>query len=74
MTGLIGAAGGIGDFYLPVVMGLARENTGSCQLRFAVFAALATLALGLVAALHKRWRAWAMPWTLDIPLDEPITE
>lgn len=56
MTGLIGAAGGIGGFDLPVVMGLAKESTGSYQLGFAVFAALATLALGLVAVLHKRSR------------------
>jgi MFS transporter, NNP family, nitrate/nitrite transporter len=74
MAELIGAAGGIGGFYLPVVLGLAKESTGSYQLGFAVFAALATLALGLVAALHKHWRAWAIPSALEISLDEPITE
>jgi len=74
MTGLIGAAGGIGGFYLPVVMGLAKETTGSYQLGFGVFAVLASLALGLVAALHKRWLAWAAPSSVDISLDEPITE
>ena len=35
MTGIIGAAGGIGGFYLPVIMGMARESTGSYQLGFA---------------------------------------
>jgi len=74
MTGLIGAAGGIGGFYLPVVMGLAKETTGSYQLGFGVFAVLASLALGVVAALHKRWLAWAAPSSVDISLDEPITE
>ncbi len=45
MTGIIGAAGGIGGFYLPVIMGMAKESTGSYQLGFATFGVLAGLAL-----------------------------
>jgi NNP family nitrate/nitrite transporter-like MFS transporter len=55
MTGIIGAAGGIGGFYLPVVMGLAKEGTGSYAPGFATFAVLATLAFALVAILQRRW-------------------
>jgi NNP family nitrate/nitrite transporter-like MFS transporter len=60
MTGIIGAAGGIGGFYLPVVMGIAKESTGSYQLGFATFGTLAALALLLVGILHQQWLAWAM--------------
>jgi len=61
MTGIIGAAGGIGGFYLPVVMGIAKESTGSYQMGFATFGALAILAFVLVASLHQQWLAWALP-------------
>ncbi len=60
MTGIIGAAGGIGGFYLPVVMGLARESVGSYQLGFVAFGALATLAFLLVLGLHREWLEWAL--------------
>ena len=56
MTGIIGAAGGIGGFYLPVVLGLARQNTGSYQLGFAVLGAVALAAFGLVLLLRHQWR------------------
>jgi len=68
MTGLIGAAGGIGGFYLPVIMGLAREGTGSYQLGFAAFAALSGFALLLVAQLQQQWLAWAMPRESNLSL------
>ncbi len=61
MTGIIGAAGGIGGFYLPVIMGIAKESTGSYQMGFATFGALATTAFVLVIALRQQWLVWAMP-------------
>ena len=68
MTGIIGAAGGIGGFYLPVVMGIAKETTGSYQMGFATFGALAAVAFILVAGLHQQWLAWALPKE-DAPMD-----
>jgi NNP family nitrate/nitrite transporter-like MFS transporter len=59
MTGIIGAAGGIGGFYLPVIMGLAKESTGSYQTGFATFGVIAAVALGLVALLRHEWLEWA---------------
>lgn len=44
MPSVIGGAGGIGGFYLPVAMGIARENTGSCQLGSSPFGVVAALA------------------------------
>ena len=50
MTGIIGAAGGIGGFYLPVVMGMAKESTGSYQLGFRHLRRAGGAALVLVVA------------------------
>lgn len=61
MTGIIGAAGGIGGFYLPVVMSIAKESTGSYQMGFVTFGSLAALAFLLVVILREKWLAWAMP-------------
>jgi NNP family nitrate/nitrite transporter-like MFS transporter len=74
MTGIIGAAGGIGGFYLPVVLGLARESAGSYQPGFAVFAALAVLAFVMVAVLHNHWLTWALPGSTEVRLDTPVIE
>ncbi len=69
MTGIIGAAGGIGGFYLPVIMGIAKERTGSYQPGFLTFGALAALALLLVGSLHQQWLTWAMPKDATTGLD-----
>ena len=64
MTGIIGAAGGIGGFYLPVVMGFARESAGSYRLGFATFGVLAALAFLLLLGARHAWLAWALPTEL----------
>ncbi|TKC86362.1 NarK/NasA family nitrate transporter [Trinickia terrae] len=61
MSGIIGAAGGIGGFYLPVIMGIAKESTGSYQMGFATFGGLSALAFALVAVHRARWLEWALP-------------
>ncbi|PLZ03908.1 MFS transporter [Burkholderia sp. WAC0059] len=61
MSGIVGAAGGIGGFYLPVVMGIARQSTGSYQMGFATFGGIAAVAFVLVVALRARWLEWALP-------------
>jgi NNP family nitrate/nitrite transporter-like MFS transporter len=60
MSGIVGAAGGIGGFYLPVVMGIAKESTGSYQMGFATFGALAACAFVAIVALRRPWMAWSM--------------
>jgi NNP family nitrate/nitrite transporter-like MFS transporter len=74
MTGIIGAAGGIGGFYLPLVMGIAKESTGSYQLGFVTFGVLATLGFISVVLLHRQWLAWSMPERTDFPLDSAVAE
>jgi len=72
MTGIIGAAGGIGGFYLPVVMGIARESTGSYQLGFATFGVLAALAFILVLTLQRQWLTWALPSATTVAMDGAV--
>lgn len=72
MTGIIGAAGGIGGFYLPVVMGIARESTGSYQWGFVTFGVLAAAAFGFVLLLQRQWLAWALPREVERDLSSGI--
>src|SRR6266481_1044672 len=69
MTGIIGAAGGIGGFYLPVIMGIAKESTGSYQLGFATFGVLAAVAFILVATLQRQWLTWALPSGAEVGIE-----
>lgn len=61
MTGIIGAAGGIGGFYLPLVMSIAKQSTGSYRTGFAIFGGVGALALFLVIAMREKWLTWAKP-------------
>ena len=56
MTGLVGMAGGVGGFYLASSLGYAKQRTGSYQIGFLIFAALALLALVGLTAVKTRWR------------------
>jgi NNP family nitrate/nitrite transporter-like MFS transporter len=57
MTGLVGAMGGVGGFYLASSLGLSKQLTGNYQSGFLVFAALALIALVALSAAKKGWRA-----------------
>ncbi len=57
ITGLVGAMGGVGGFYLATTLGLAKQATGSYQLGFLGFAGLALIALMALAVLKAHWRA-----------------
>jgi MFS transporter, NNP family, nitrate/nitrite transporter len=61
LSGMVGAAGGIGGFYLPVIMGMAKESTGSYQMGFATFGVLAVFAFAFLLALRTQWLRWAAP-------------
>lgn len=50
VTGLVGAAGGLGGFYLPAVLGGLKETTGSFGPGFFAFGTAAVFALMLVLA------------------------
>jgi NNP family nitrate/nitrite transporter-like MFS transporter len=56
MTGLVGAMGGVGGFYLASTLGLAKQVTGSYQAGFVGFASLALVALVALTCLKSSWR------------------
>jgi NNP family nitrate/nitrite transporter-like MFS transporter len=57
MTGLVGAAGGVGGFYLAASLGFARQITGSYQPGFLIFAGLVVAALAALTLVKSGWRA-----------------
>ncbi|HKT53382.1 MAG TPA: MFS transporter [Caulobacteraceae bacterium] len=57
ITGVVGAMGGVGGFYLASTLGLSKQFTGSFQLGFLGFAGLALAALAALAVLKNHWRA-----------------
>jgi len=56
MTGLVGAFGGVGGFYLAASLGVSKQITGSYQLGLLGFALLAVVALTGLTFIKKKWR------------------
>jgi NNP family nitrate/nitrite transporter-like MFS transporter len=56
MTGLVGAAGGVGGFFLAKTMGWSKGLTGGFAAGFWLFAALAVLGLVGLVSVKQRWR------------------
>ncbi len=56
MTGLVGAGGGIGGFYLASSLGFSKGLTGSYLVGFTVFAGLCFLAMAALGVVKTRWR------------------
>ena len=63
MTGLVGAAGGLGGFLLPFALGSLQGSTGTFAAGFIVFAAAAVAAS---LAVSRRQRAWRRDWALEV--------
>ncbi len=56
MTGLVGAAGGIGGFFLARALGWSKGLTGEFALGFWVFSGLALFGLFGLVVVKSRWR------------------
>jgi MFS transporter, NNP family, nitrate/nitrite transporter len=56
MTGLVGAGGGIGGFYLAYSLGIAKNLTGTYALGFLLFAVLCCLAVVGLSLVKAKWR------------------
>jgi len=56
MTGLIGAAGGIGGTFLVKTLGWAKGTFDSYAMGFFIFAALVLVAIGAISLVKTRWR------------------
>lgn len=60
VTGLVGAAGGIGGFLLPTALGALHDLAGGYGVGLGIVALVAVLALGAVSFVRPRWqRGWA---------------
>ncbi|MEA2448698.1 MAG: transporter, family, nitrate/nitrite transporter [Thermoleophilaceae bacterium] len=66
VTGLVGAAGGIGGFLLPTVLGTLRDLTGSYGTGLALIAAAAGAALVGTLLIRGAWRA--NPALAEVPV------
>ncbi|HEY7208839.1 MAG TPA: MFS transporter [Bryobacteraceae bacterium] len=59
MTGIIGAAGGLGGFLLPSLLGVIKQKTGSFGIGFAL---VATVMLGGAVSLLYLKNIWLRSW------------
>jgi MFS transporter, NNP family, nitrate/nitrite transporter len=59
MTGIVGAAGGLGGFFIPFGLGYLKGRTGHYNTGFAVYSAIFLIACSALLALGRRWvRTW----------------
>jgi NNP family nitrate/nitrite transporter-like MFS transporter len=59
MTGIIGAAGGLGGFLLPSVLGIVKQKTGSFGIGFALVSG--AMLCGVASLLYLR-NVWLRTW------------
>lgn len=60
VTGIVGAAGGVGGFFIPNILGTLREITGTYATGFLVYAGIGVLALLVLIVAQMSWKkAWA---------------
>jgi NNP family nitrate/nitrite transporter-like MFS transporter len=57
LTGLVGAAGGLGGFFLPFLLGTIKQRTGQYSEGLFLFGAAFVLAALILLQLGTRWRA-----------------
>jgi MFS transporter, NNP family, nitrate/nitrite transporter len=70
ITGIVGAAGGIGGFILPNLLGGLKQLTTSFGPGFAVFALTSIACVGLLARLRPTWETTFLAGSSPTP--EPI--
>ncbi|EIJ78627.1 nitrate transporter [Bacillus methanolicus PB1] len=56
VTGIVGAAGGIGGFFLPNILGTLKQLTGTYASGFLILSFIALLALGVLILASFSWR------------------
>jgi NNP family nitrate/nitrite transporter-like MFS transporter len=61
-TGIVGATGGLGGFFLPLLLGLLKDLTGSYGTGLFLFALTALIVVAALRVLQIRWRrSWLQP-------------
>lgn len=71
ITGIVGAAGGLGGFFLPTVLGFFKQTAGSYGVGFMVFAGAALSALIVLRVVQKGWSFLDL---FAVPPPRPILE
>jgi MFS transporter, NNP family, nitrate/nitrite transporter len=56
-TGIIGAAGGLGGFFLPTLMGVLKSFAGTYSAGLLIFAAVSIWAMFVLIRVRDEWRA-----------------
>lgn len=56
ITGIVGAAGGVGGFFVPNILGTLKQVTGTYQIGFIVYAVLGVAVLIVLANAQQSWR------------------
>jgi MFS transporter, NNP family, nitrate/nitrite transporter len=65
VTGLVGAAGGLGGFVIPFALGSLEDLTGTFSTGFLLYAAVVT---GATWAMARRQIAWRRAWQLEVAI------
>lgn len=66
-TGVIGAAGGLGGFFLPAILGYSKDVSGSYGTGFALFALVSVLGLTF---LQKVKQEWSLSWLKRVVISD----
>ncbi|MBO0795554.1 MAG: hypothetical protein J2P36_32075, partial [Ktedonobacteraceae bacterium] len=70
-TGIIGAAGGLGGFFLPTLLGSIKQFTGSFASGLFLLALIALAALVILRLLMIFQEGWRLSWSLPVPGSQP---
>ncbi len=76
-TGMIGALGGLGGFFLPILLGAVRHGTGSFGPGFAILGLVALTAFIMLRVLALRREGWRFSWAqrqiapAPVPIQDP---
>jgi NNP family nitrate/nitrite transporter-like MFS transporter len=77
ITGIVGAAGGVGGFFLPTLLGFLKDQTGSFAGGFFAFGAAGLVCAGMLALVSRNWEgvfvARGGKAVAPIPEPEPIS-
>jgi NNP family nitrate/nitrite transporter-like MFS transporter len=61
ITGIVGAAGGVGGFFVPNILGTLKQMTGTYDAGFAVFSGVGVIALTILISAQFSWRkTWGL--------------
>ncbi len=69
VTGIVGAAGGLGGFVLPSVLGIMKDLTGSYGTGFLAFS---LVALGCLTPIGLHRHQWRLSWSPKGVIGQPV--